>query len=188
MLRFCWFMFSFTFMMAPTCCAVCFAVFSSSPTPRKKITSLDPSDLLTRAAYTNMAAQLSSWPIRVYFPNPGRSSNYKFKMSLTSLSNFISISGEASTEPEITAVNRTDSRDEMNNLEIPAPYIRWQKVGDCTAREIEILYTVQRQQLFFFLLHTFWLSLTEDQILQIFLYGSEKLGFDDNQIMMRNVQ
>ena len=108
--------------MAPTCCAVCFAVFSSSPTPRKKITSLDPSDLLTRAAYTNMAAQLSSWPIRVYFPNPGRSSNYKFKMSLTSLSNFISISGEASTEPEITAVNRADSRDKMNNLEIPAPY------------------------------------------------------------------
>ena len=124
MLRFCWFMFSFTFMMAPTCCAVCFAVFSSSPTPRKKITSLDPSDLLTRAAYTNMAAQLSSWPIRVYFPNPGRSSNYKFKMSLTSLSNFISISGEASTEPEITAVNRADSLDKMNNLEIPAPYIR----------------------------------------------------------------
>ena len=52
-------------------------------------------------------------------------------------------------------------------------------------------YTVQRQQLFFrsaLLLHTFWLSLTEDQILQLFLFGSEKLGFDDNQIMMRNIQ
>ena len=33
----------------------------------KKITSADPSDLLT----SNMAAQLSSWPIRIYFPTPG---------------------------------------------------------------------------------------------------------------------
>ena len=29
----------------------------------------DPSDLLS----PNMAAQLSSWPIRIYFPNPGKS-------------------------------------------------------------------------------------------------------------------
>ena len=34
----------------------------------KKITSADSSDLLG----SNMAAQLSTWPIRIYFPNPGK--------------------------------------------------------------------------------------------------------------------
>ena len=38
------------------------------------------------------------------------------------------------------------------------------------------------------LLHTTWLSLLEDQIVETFLYGSQILGYEDNQILMRNVQ
>ena len=38
------------------------------------------------------------------------------------------------------------------------------------------------------LLHTTWLSLSEDQIVETFLYGSQILGYEDNQILMRNVQ
>jgi hypothetical protein len=32
------------------------------------------------------------------------------------------------------------------------------------------------------------MSLSEDQIVETFLYGSEILGYEENQILMRNVQ
>ena len=32
------------------------------------------------------------------------------------------------------------------------------------------------------------LSLSEDQIVETFLYGSEILGYEENEILMRNVQ
>jgi hypothetical protein len=38
------------------------------------------------------------------------------------------------------------------------------------------------------LLHATWLSLSEDQIVETFLYGSEILGYEENQILMRHVQ
>ena len=48
--------------------AYCETVFFTLVNLAKKITSAYPSDLLS----SNMAVQLSSWPIRIYFPNPGQ--------------------------------------------------------------------------------------------------------------------
>ena len=42
----------------------------------KKITPADPSDFLS----SNMAAQLSSWSIIIYFPNPSKPPIEQFKM------------------------------------------------------------------------------------------------------------
>jgi hypothetical protein len=51
-------------------------------------------------------------------------------------------------------------------------------------------YTARRQCLLSLsaqLLHTMWLSLSEDQIVETFLYGSEILDYEENQILMHSL-
>jgi hypothetical protein len=53
------------------------------------------------------------------------------------------------------------------------------------------LYAAQRQKLFSisaWLLPTIWSSLSENQKVHIFLYGSDKLGYADNQTLLHNGQ
>jgi hypothetical protein len=53
------------------------------------------------------------------------------------------------------------------------------------------LYAAQRQILFSLsarLLPTIWSSLSESQKVHLFLHGSDKLGYADNQMLLHNVQ